>query len=119
MRLLLALSLFGVIMMITAFPAAPEEYKIDDAPAEEPTSLLDVVDVGAVHANDGDRNARHWGYGGWGGGFGGFGGGWGGGYGGGWGRGYGHGYGGYGHGWGGYGRRWGGGGWGYGGGYWG
>ncbi|XP_017838542.1 neuropeptide-like protein 32 [Drosophila busckii] len=91
MRLSL-LALFGLLCL--AYAMAEEEVA-----ADEPVNLLEVSNQG--HANEGDRDVRHWGghLGGWG-------------RGGSWGRGGGWGHGG---GWG-YGGSWGGrGGWGHGG----
>ncbi|EDW57182.1 uncharacterized protein [Drosophila virilis] len=105
MRLTL-LALVGAVCIALSF-AQP----LDDK-NEEHIDLLQVADQGNAHANEGNREARHWG--GWGGGGWG-GGGWGGG---GWGHGWGGGGwggGGWGHGWGGgWNRGWGGGGWGWG-----
>ncbi|KAM8711434.1 hypothetical protein ACLKA7_000556 [Drosophila subpalustris] len=95
MRLAL-LALIGVICIAQSW-AVPLAANDDD----RQIGLLDLADEGAAHANEGDREARHWG-GGWGGG------GWGGGGWGGWGgRRWGGGWGG-----GGWGGGWGGGGWG-------
>ncbi|XP_016999200.1 neuropeptide-like protein 32 [Drosophila takahashii] len=92
MRLTL-LALIGVLCLAYA-------YALDDAANNDQViGLLDVADQGANHANEGEREARQWGYGGW--GRGGYGGGWGG-HRGGWGGG----------GWGGHRGGWGGGGWG-------
>ncbi|XP_020803650.1 neuropeptide-like protein 32 [Drosophila serrata] len=86
-----------IAVLCLAYAHAADDAQPDN---EQVIGLLDVADQGASHANDGAREARHWG-----GGYGGYGGygGWG--HGGGWGRGYG----------GGWNRGWGGRGWGHGG----
>ncbi|XP_030560243.1 major prion protein 1-like [Drosophila novamexicana] len=99
MRLTL-LALIGAVCIALSLAQQLDDKK------EEHIDLLQVADQGNAHANEGNREARHWGGGGWGGGGWGGPGGWGGG---GWGGG------GWGHGWGGgWNRGWGGGGWGWG-----
>ncbi|XP_033254313.1 vicilin-like seed storage protein At2g28490 [Drosophila miranda] len=91
MRLTL-LALIGVLCLACAY--ALDNQQDENQNNEQVIGLLDVADQGSAHANEGDREARQYGWGGRGGGWGGrgwggrgWGGGWGGrGWGGGWGR---------------------------------
>ncbi|XP_034141162.1 neuropeptide-like protein 32 isoform X2 [Drosophila guanche] len=83
MRLTL-LALIGVLCLACAYALDNQD---DNQNNDQVIGLLDVADQGAAHANEGDREARQWGYGGGGWGRGGYGrGGWGWGGWGGWGR---------------------------------
>ncbi|XP_037941152.1 glycine-rich RNA-binding, abscisic acid-inducible protein-like [Teleopsis dalmanni] len=102
MRLFLVLAViatFCCLHVVKSVGASPAEGVNADSNVNAANSLDDLADLGDEHGNEGDRNARQWGYGGrrrwgggWGGGYGGYGGGWGGGYRRGWGGGWGGGY---------------------------